>query len=610
MRDDPQRPPTQATPRPPGDAARDALAALEATREPWRLADELPPTVLRAVPGRTPLQVQILHNRDIQGAEAIEAFLAADGRSTGAAAILPGLPDALARLQRAIAARERVTVFGDYDTDGMTSCAILLLALRALGADAHPYIPRRDDDGRGLNPEAVRELANTGTTLLVTTDCGTANVAETELARTLGMDVIVTDHHPPHGALPAATAIVNPALAGDLAGESADLSGAGVAFRVAEALLSSPDQAERLASLLDLVAIGTIGDIVPLTRQNWALARAGLRRLRQAPRPGLRALLARTGLASGDITERDISFALAPRLNAAARLGEPMAALHLLVTDDPVEAARLADQLDALNARRQVQLEAMLVEARAQARAQMAARHDLPSILVVIGEDWPLGIIGLVASRLADEYNRPAFAISRNARECRGSGRGPQGSHLGAALARHAELFLRFGGHERAAGFTIATEHLETVLAYLRADDAAVGVPPPAAGTAEARDLLVDCRLTLSRLTLETYAAVRALAPYGPGFPEPVFICQRVRLARCWRSGIEGRTLRLALRDDSGVERVALWSRHGDLCDQLRAALPALPAFDVLLTLGAYQPRTGAGQELTPRIRMLIPTPN
>jgi single-stranded-DNA-specific exonuclease len=579
------------------------LRRLTAEAQPYTVADPLPRSALDALTaatGQTSLQLQVLHNRGIQGMAAVTAFLDRGWRSTEPP--LPDLDRAVQRIHQAIVGREPIVVFGDYDTDGMTSCALLVLALRALGAEVTFYIPRRDDDGRGLNAQAVQMLTDQGAKLLITTDCGSANVAEVEQARAMGMEVIITDHHPPRGPLPEGVPIVNPQLLPS-PGEHADLSGAGVAFRVAEALLLPAGHQAELEALLDLVAVGTIGDVVPLTGESWALVRAGLTRLTHAPRHGLRALLERDGALPTEVTERDISFMIAPRLNAAARLGQPELSVRLLLADEPAAARALAAQLQQLNFQRQEQLDALLIEAHANLRP---LPPNATSPVITIGEGWPLGLLGLVASKLADEYARPAVVISRQEGECRGSARGPEGSHLGDLLEQRAGLFKRFGGHERAAGFTLAADRLDELLDHL-ASATATHSDGTSSNEATARPLLVDCKLRLEHLDLARHDALRALAPFGPAFPEPVFLCQQVRLLRCWRSGPEKRTLRLRLGDAPGVERVVLWPRRGELADDILPLLPTLPRFDVLLTLGAYQPRPELAPELSPRVLALIP---
>ncbi len=625
----------------PGPAMSAALAAAFAeVARPWRVAPELSAADLAAIThavGITNLQAQLLDNRGIHGAAAARAFLKGDWRGRGAT--LPNLDAAVARLRAAIAAGERIVVFGDYDSDGMTSCATLLLALRALGAHAEACIPRRDDDGRGLNLDAIEQLARQGAQLIVTTDCGSANVAEVARAHELGMDVIVTDHHPPYGERPDCL-IVNPQLdhaasltpdadgatrdsALDAHSDLADLSGAGVGFHLAEALLSMPgaDANATLESLLDLVVIGTIGDVVPLTPHNWALAHAGLERLRMRPRTGLRALLASANIAPGQATERDIAFAIAPRLNAAARLGEPMTALNLLITDDDVAAIQLAARLETLNQERQRLTDQIIDEAREQASRQVGQQVGRPSLIFVQGENWPLGIIGLVAGRLVDEYGCAAVTLSCAGDECRGSARGPVGVNLVGALAERPGFFRRFGGHARAAGFTIARADVAALREHLTQRLATPGTTISAAENAgehaeqddggarvstSEEPLMVDCRLPLDRVNLQRYADIRRLAPFGVSFPEPRFVCRGARVMRCWRSGSEGRNLRLALRA-SGEERVFLWSRQGAICEELRTAIPRLPAYDVVYTFDAFQRADGETQ-LIARIVALRPT--
>ena len=575
---------------------------------------ELPRETLNALHDVRPLTVQLLHNRGISGA-AVAPFLAGAWPATSD---LPHLRRAVERLRTAVRAQEPIVVFGDYDADGMTSCALLLLALRTLGARATSYVPKYDDDGRGLNAEVVESLAEQGTRLIVTTDCGTVNVAEVELARARGMDVIVTDHHPALGEVAAAYALVNPQV-GESAPADRALAGVGVAFRVAEALLTptrkadsqgavdtSTDATTDVESLLDLVAIGTIADLVPMAATNWALARAGLLRLRTAPRPGLRALIDRARLDASALSERDIAFAIAPHLNAAARLGVPDVAVALLTTTDTREAEQLAEQLDTLNQERQRQLDTLLSDARSQALTQRAGETPPAPVVIVRGDRWPLGLLGLVASRLVDEFGVPAIAVSREEALTRGSGRAPAGYDLGAALAEQSAVFRRFGGHARAAGFTVPNERLEPMLARLSATIAAGRALPAggAAGETGRATVQVDCRLQLTRLISENIEAVRALEPFGPEFAEPVFIARQVRIVRCRRSGPDGRTLRLVFRDGS-AERDALWPRRGALCDVLRPLLGTLPALDVIYTLGVDR-RPGSGERIrVPRVLAL-----
>ncbi|WIG61082.1 MAG: Single-stranded-DNA-specific exonuclease RecJ [Ktedonobacterales bacterium] len=594
-------------------------APIAAVARPLELALKLANTELDALlPAHSRIQVQLLANRGIRGAEQIATFLNADWRASGDP--LPDLDTAVARIQRALRDHEQIAVFGDYDCDGMTSCALLTAALRDLGAaSVTPYVPVREDDGRGLNPSAIAELAAKGIKLLITTDCGTANIAEVQQARDLGMEVIITDHHPAHGPLPDGIAVVNPSRMQPRS-TAADLAGVGVAFRLAEALyshLDTPDRDAKLDALLDLVAVGTIADVVPLTAQNWALVRAGLRRLRAAPRPGLRALLAAARLRPEDASTRDISFSLAPRLNACGRLGQPKLALNLLLAASDTEATDLAAKVEALNAERQTLTEAITAEARAQllshARLPTTPEPDTLSALaahlpagvgVAIGNDWHMGMLGPVAGRLAEDQHRPIFILSQGETETRGSARGPEGNDLGALLAANSGLFKRFGGHTRAAGFTLANEQVAAFLRYLGERFAA----HPAA-SADSKDdsastsqpaLAVDAELPIAN-AIGLYDDIAVLAPFGPDFPEPVFVTRQVKIVGCRAVGNAGVHLRLSLRE-KGRNFAALWPRQGALAGAMSQALPALPPVDLVYRLGASTARFGGEREVQPYI--------
>ncbi len=571
----------------------------------WVIAERLPATELN-VDGFTPLQIQILHNRGINKSVRSD-FWAADWHGTPP--FMADIDRAVSRIRTAIAAEERIVVFGDYDCDGITSCALVTRALQVLGAQVTPFIPTREDDGRGLNREALQLLAESGNTLLITTDCGTANVKEAELATRLGMHVIVTDHHPLHGAPAHVLALLNPQRPGDDS-RNKDLSGVGVAFRLAEALArgtGSVPLASELPRLLDLVAIGTIADVVPLSAANWALVRSGMAMLNTEPRPGIAALTERANLAGGRITERDISFAIAPHLNAAGRLGRPKVALDLLLTQDIHHARKLAASLGELNSERQRMTDEVL-EAAKQQIAQLPRAAALPPVLIVRGPDWPFGILGLVAGRLAESHSRPAFVISSNQSESRGSARGQSGVDLGRVLADWPGDFKRFGGHAQAAGFTIANEDLEDFTGYIqqafasnRAPSATAdpaGMMPDAEG--DLRPVVVDCQFPLSSIREDRYWALRQLAPFGEQFPEPVFISTDLKIVRCWQSGPDGRNLRLAIRDRSSKVNF-LWARQGKLLEAVERILSHLQMVDVVYTLDGYWRRDGTF-EVMPRI--------
>jgi single-stranded-DNA-specific exonuclease len=567
---------------------------LSTRAAPWR---ELPPLAreeLAAIPDLAPLQAQLLYNRGYTTPAAMRAFRKTDWRASGP---LPDIVKAVERLRLAIRRGERIVVFGDFDVDGVTSCAVALLALRALGAQAEQYIPSRLDDGRGPSRAAIDAIRARGADLLLTTDCGVTNADELTYAATCGLEVIVTDHHSPQGPLAPALALVNPRL-GPETSPDWELTGVGVAFRLAEALLASK-QPQTVAPLLDLVALGTLADVAWLSPVNWALARAGLARMNSHPRPGLLALAKRARLAPGEIGEREIGFKLAPRLNAGSRMGEPALPLELLLAEDANTANVLAARLDALNAQRQELTERVLAEAR----AQIDGRPD--KMVVVSGVDWPVGLLGLVANRLLDTLGVTAVVVSRSGDVCRGSARGPDGVNLVEALGRQRERLRYFGGHARAAGFTVAADDLDLVLAALRSS-----IPAPtkarAAPDVTRAEILADCHLPLNRVTWDYYEKIGALAPFGQGFPEPVFVARRVRLLRAWASGVEGRNLRLLLRDGERVLNV-LWAQHGWLADALGAEPDLI--LDVVYTFDAFRRTDTTERELLARVVTVRPSP-
>lgn len=582
----------------------------------YRVAPALDLSVLDAIAGYPRLAVQLLHNRGVTGAAAVRALL--DDATPSDDVRLPDADVALARLMRARAAGEPVVVWGDYDCDGMTSCALLTEALRGAGVRARSYVARREDDGRGLNVAGVEALAGEGVRLIVTTDCGTASRDEVEAAARLGVDVIVTDHHPLHGELAHPLALVNPRR-DERDPEIGDLAGVGVAYMLARDILEragGTEPREATEALLDLVAIGTIGDVAPLSRRNWRLVRAGLRRLNTAPRPGLRALVRSAGLTAGEVSARDIAFAVAPRLNACGRLGEPSLAVELLLCQDEARAAELAARVEALHLRRQGMTEALCARAKTLAleRAGAPPLRDLPGVLVAVDEGLPLGLIGLVAGRLSEDLGRAVFVVSRDGAECRGSGRAPLGYDLGALLAARAELFKRFGGHAQAAGFTVASERLPELLAYLGGagqPGSPLGTGPSATGADAEQERAsssasaprsIDCTLPLRRLVPQNVRAIRDLEPYGAGFAEPVFLAPRVRIVSAWRSGQDGTTLRLRLREGR-VERTAIWPRRGALRDALVAPILSGLEVDLVYAVGASR----QSSEPLIRVQALLP---
>lgn len=443
---------------------------------------------------------------------------------------LPGMREAARRLADAVRKREKILIYGDYDTDGVTATAILLRILSALGCPARRYLPGRVEEGYGISEAFVAQAARAEIDLIVTVDCGTTDHAEIAALAAKGIDVVVTDHHEPGDGAPPALAVINPKLR-EAGYPFPELTGAGVAFKLAwglcEEIVGSPKVGERLQKallgLLPLAALGTVADVAPLTGENRVLVAYGLRAFRDA-HAGLRALLEAGGVKPEAVTARDVAFALSPRVNAAGRMGDAELALRLLVEDDPATARELALALDRANGERQKLCQTVRAEATQLAAEQ--AVSGARGAVVVAREGWPEGVIGIVAGRLAEEHHLPAAVISLNGASGKGSARSVAGLNLFAALSACKELFSSFGGHEMAAGFTLPAANLEEFSRRLGAECARriaeLNLVP---------QLEIDLELELAELSPEFVAALQNLAPFGAGNPYPVFACRGVEVA-------------------------------------------------------------------------------
>src|SRR6266516_3198150 len=412
------------------------------TAAAWHVYNMLPETKFQQCrqAGIEPILAQLLHNRGITTPAEMRSFLDARYDRTSDPLRLVDMGKALARIQRAIAHHEHITVYGDYDADGVTSSALLTRALHAL---KHPeatldfHIPSRLHDGCGLNMRAIDQLKARGTSLIITTDCASSDVEQVAYASSLDIDVIITDHPPPPEKLPNAYAMINPWRSDCTYSESERyLCGAGIAFKLAQALYRAYNRpVEEEQDLLDLVAVGSIADVAPLLSENHTLVRLGMQKLNQTHKPGLLALMQKAGLQPGRIGERDIAYALAPRINAAGRMQDASLAFQLLTTDDREEASRYAEELEQLNLSRQRQTEELMHSARREARLRP---HD--QVVLVSGENWPEGIIGLVAGRLSEELHRPVLVLSKGPEFSRGSARSQKGLNIISALRDCASI--------------------------------------------------------------------------------------------------------------------------------------------------------------------------
>ena len=465
--------------------------------------------------GLPALAALVLCARGLDDPAAAQDFLSAGEAPLHDPFLLRDMDKAAARLTLALEQGESIAVYGDYDVDGITSTCLLTQFLRSRGGQVIPYIPDRLEEGYGLNREAVDHLHQAGVSLIVTVDCGITAAAETEYANSLGMEVIITDHHECKEVLPAAAAVVDPHRS-DCGYPFPCLAGVGVALKLALALTPPEERQAVFESCSDLAAVGTVADVMSLTGENRTIVRQGLRTLAHTKRPGFKALIREAGAESRCLTATGIGFTLAPRINAAGRMGKAWVAAELLLTDDPARAELLARELCELNRERQAIEADIYTECQAMAEAlPQPQRHAL----VLAGEQWHQGVVGIVASRLAERYSCPTFMICIQDGKGKGSCRSFGGFNLFKALESCADLLEGFGGHALAAGFTILEEHID---AFRKRMEECVEAW---SGGAELVSVLdVDAELPdPNLLTVEEVHGLGVLEPYGAGNPKPVF---------------------------------------------------------------------------------------
>jgi single-stranded-DNA-specific exonuclease len=503
--------------------------------------------------------MDVLAARGVAATAELDAFFGPPEAGLHDPGLLPDAAAFMERIARARAKRERVLVFGDFDADGLTGLAIMTRALGRLAIDAIPYVPSRLDEGHGLSLVAVEAALAAAVTLIVTVDCGTTSGAEIAAAAAAGIDVIVTDHHRVPAVLPPAVAVVNPHRSDSIYPDRR-LAGSGVAFKLAQLLLrDEPGDQAPAFDLADLATIGTVADLAPIVGENRAIARLGLERLRREPRPGIAALLARARIEPADVDLETISFAIAPRLNAAGRMGEALGAARLLLIDDPAEAVALADALETANKSRRDLMRVAVEEARAVVGADDGAYADKSAI--VVRGDWPVGIVGLVASRLAEDLGRPAVVGANLGAVVRASCRSDGVLDLGAALEACGDLFTRFGGHAGAAGFELPVDRWEEFSARFERLAAASPRPDP-------RPVLrLDVALPAIDVDYALHRELGSLGPCGTGNPDPLVAILGLTVTRV-RAATGGHT-QLTLRRTLDVLDGIAFDR-ADLLDSIR----------------------------------------
>jgi len=509
----------------------------------WNLLPPLPDIAGKASgTGYSPLLLQLLYNRGVTRPEDISSFLASDRSLLADPLLLPDMDRAIARINRALPGRENIAVYGDFDADGITATAALVQGLGMVGGKAVPYIPHRQTEGHGMSSPVLKKLHEQGVSLVITVDCGVTDVEETENAMKTGLDIIITDHHSPLDEIPKAVAVIDPKLKGS-AYPFLHLAGVGVAFKLLQGLFRNLGIEEKIDAITDLVAIGTVADVSPPLGENRYLIKQGLKRINTSPRPGIRELITQSRLEPGNIDAERISWVLAPCLNAAGRLADGLTGYKLLTTESDKEAQELAAWLCRKNEERQRLTTMTLVRAREQVIAR-----GLPPLLLTADKEYPMGIAGLVAGRLTEEFYRPSVVIHKADTVCHGSCRSIREFDIIAALNRFSKYFTRFGGHAQAAGFTMPSANLpeleKELDALAREQLAGVELQP---------HLDIDMPVSLPELGGDTYQTTQLLAPFGNGNPVPVFMSKGVEVLERRTMGNGGEHLRLKLRQGGTV---------------------------------------------------------
>ena len=504
--------------------------------------------------------------------------------------LLTDMHKACQRIWQAIDNGETIVVYGDYDVDGVTATALLYQHLKGMGATVKCMLPSREGDGYGLSKNAIQSIHDKGCQLIVTVDNGISAVEEAEFAAQLGVDLIITDHHLPPEQLPKAVAVVDPRREDDTS-PFKGLCGAGVAFKLCAALDGCPAE-EMLDYCGDLAAVGTVADVMPLIGENRTLVKAGLRQLQQTDRPGMEALLEEVGLAGKPVTAENVSYAIAPRINAAGRMDSAVTALQLVLCEDPDRAAELAHKLNQINVQRQETETQIFQAVQQQLEQQPDCLED--RVMLLWGRDWHPGVIGIVASRMVERTGRPVIIVTVDQQgEGKGSGRSVQGFNLHACIGSCADLLIRYGGHAMAAGLSVREENLPELRRRLN-DWAARECPvlhtPP---------LCCDLAIHLDRITVDSVRRLEQLAPYGAENPTPVFLLQNAVLDGVY-SVSEGKHSRLRLRQGN-ASIYAVW--FGMAPEQLPYATGDV--VDAALNLSVYDAPRGA--QLSGRIIDLHP---
>jgi len=530
-------------------------------RNRWNLLPKAPFQYLSNVSGLPPLITQLLYNRGLSDLSQLKSFLAGDRSLLANPFLLPDMPRAVSRVYQALLSGENIVIYGDFDADGITATALLVQGLTALGGKATPYIPHRVTEGHGLRKEALRKLRQEGASLIITVDCGTTSLSEAREAQKIGLDVIITDHHTPMSDIPPACAVVNPRLPGSVY-PFTELSGVGVALKLLQALLESLGKSDYIGKLIDLAALGTVADQSPVLGENRYLVKEGLKLINENPRLGIKAIITQARLNTPVIDADHIAWIFAPYLNATGRMEHAISSYKLLMTESPQEASLLATKLEQKNEERKKLTTTMLAKAREQVLAQ-----GISPLLVASSPEYAIGVAGLVASKLTEEFYRPSIVIELGEKTSSGSCRSIPEFNIIAALSQCTDLLTQFGGHSQAAGFTLPTKNLPRLQKILteRATSQLVGI--------DLRPQIdIDTEVNLPELGGDTFQTTQQLAPFGPGNPAPTFLSRRVEVISCRTMGNDNEHLRLKLRQwDSVWDAVAFGL--GNFCGEVTSLL-------------------------------------
>jgi single-stranded-DNA-specific exonuclease len=488
----------------------------------------------------------VLSKRDIKSAKDRTAFLHPDYTMLADPLLLPDMEKACQRLEEAIASKHHIVVYGDYDIDGLSATALLIDALSSMGGNVSAFIPSRFDDGYGLSEAALQKLADNGAHLVITVDCGSLSFEEVLAAKKIGLDIIITDHHNIGDTVPEAVAVINPKRT-DHDYPFRDFAGVGVAFQLIRALQSHGLSLEQGQEkwLLDLVALGTICDIVSLTGENRILAKWGLRVMKQTRRPGLRALMAVAGIEPFDVTSRSIGFGLGPRLNASGRLESAQLSLDLLTSNDNAEAFEIAEKLDAMNVERRRKQNTIFDAAQKQAEQYLDE-----AVLVLSHTDWSHGIIGIVASKLVEKYKKPTFVLQELGDETKGSARSFGDFSVGEAVYASKKYITKGGGHHAAAGVTLPTKHIADFRKHVNDFYVQKNLKNQEKYLTPEADMSLIQLDDINELLID---ALAMLEPYGNDNPQPIFHLQNMTVADVRLMGDKKQHIKLTIKDAQGL---------------------------------------------------------